>query len=192
MAKQPNSPKKSFGTMLRLTLFWVILVLIGISLLNIGTIHDNLAQKDIGEIITRANKGELVKIEGQGDDLKITVKGQDKPTEKSYVQGGVSTLLKDTALTNDAKKIIADSAPSQTSGLVWNALSVILPVVLIGGLFVFMMRQAQGQNNQALGFGKSKAKLYGSDKEKVLFDDISGHDSAKQDLEEVVDFLNHP
>jgi hypothetical protein len=65
MAKQPNSPKKSFGTMLRLTLFWVILVLIGISLLNIGTIHDNLAQKDIGEIITRANKGELVKIEGQ-------------------------------------------------------------------------------------------------------------------------------
>jgi hypothetical protein len=127
MAKQPNSPKKSFGTMLRLTLFWVILVLIGISLLNIGTIHDNLAQKDIGEIITRANKGELVKIEGQGDDLKITVKGQDKATEKSYVQGGVSTLLKDTALTNDAKKIIADSAPSQTSGLVWNALSVILP-----------------------------------------------------------------
>lgn len=192
MAKQPNSPKKSFGTMLRLTLFWVILVLIGISLLNIGTIHDNLAQKDIGEIITRANKGELVKIEGQGDDLKITVKGQDKATEKSYVQGGVSTLLKDTALTNDAKKIIADSAPSQTSGLVWNALSVILPVVLIGGLFVFMMRQAQGQNNQALGFGKSKAKLYGSDKEKVLFDDIAGNDSAKQDLEEVVDFLKHP
>ena len=55
-----------------------------------------------------------------------------------------------------------------------------------------MMRQAQGQNNQALGFGKSKAKLYGEDKTKVVFGDIAGNDSAKQDLEEVVDFLKHP
>jgi cell division protease FtsH len=57
---------------------------------------------------------------------------------------------------------------------------------------MYMMRQAQGQNNQALGFGKSKAKLYGIDKEKVVFTDIAGNDSAKQDLEEVVDFLKHP
>ncbi len=192
MAKQPNSPKRSFGNMLRLTLFWIILVLIGISLLNIGVTQDNLTKKDIGSIIERANKGELAKIEGQGDDLRITVKGQDKATEKSYIQGGVSTLLKDTALTPEAKKIVADSAPSQTSGMIWNVLSIILPVILIGALFMYMMRQAQGQNNQALGFGKSKAKLYGSDKEKVLFDDIAGNDSAKQDLEEVVDFLKHP
>jgi cell division protease FtsH len=55
-----------------------------------------------------------------------------------------------------------------------------------------MMRSAQGQNNQAMSFGKSKAKLYGLDKEKVLFEDIAGNESAKQDLEEVVDFLKHP
>jgi len=55
-----------------------------------------------------------------------------------------------------------------------------------------MMRQAQGQNNQAMGFGKSKARLYGSDKEKVVFDDVAGNDNAKQDLWEVVDFLKHP
>ena len=54
------------------------------------------------------------------------------------------------------------------------------------------MRQAQGQNNQALGFGKSKAILYGEDKKKVVFSDIAGNDAAKQDLEEVVDFLKHP
>jgi cell division protease FtsH len=65
-------------------------------------------------------------------------------------------------------------------------------VLLIGAFFLFMMRQAQGQNNQALGFGKSKAILYGDDKKKVVFDDIAGNDSAKQDLEEVVDFLKHP
>ena len=54
------------------------------------------------------------------------------------------------------------------------------------------MRQAQGQSSQAINFGKSKAKLYGLDKERVVFDDIAGNDSAKQDLEEVVDFLKHP
>jgi len=57
---------------------------------------------------------------------------------------------------------------------------------------VFMMRQAQGQNNQAMGFGKSKAKLYGLDKERVTFADIAGNENSKQDLEEVVDFLKHP
>lgn len=50
------------------------------------------------------------------------------------------------------------------------------------------MRQAQGQNNQAMGFGKSKARLYGQDKEKVVFADVAGNDNAKQDLHEVVDF----
>jgi cell division protease FtsH len=69
---------------------------------------------------------------------------------------------------------------------------IIVPVLLIAAFFMFMMRQAQGQNNQAMGFGKSKAKLYGMDKEKVVFEDIAGNDSAKQDLQEVVDFLRHP
>ena len=192
MAKQQKTPKRSFGTILRLTLFWIILVLITVSLFNLGATNDNLAKKDIGDIISRANKGEITKIEGQGDDLKITVKGQEKPTEKSYIQGGVSTLLKDAGLNKEARAVVSDSAPSQTNGMLWNVASIILPVILIGLLFMFMMRQAQGQNNQALGFGKSKAKLYGSDKEKVLFDDIAGNDSAKQDLEEVVDFLKHP
>ena len=71
-------------------------------------------------------------------------------------------------------------------------MTVVLPVLLIGALFVFMMRQAQGQNSQAMSFGKSKARLYGLDKERVVFDDIAGNDNAKQDLQEVVDFLKHP
>ena len=111
----------------------------------------------------------------------------------SYVQGGVTTLLRDNNLNNQAKQtIIQDKEPSQTGNTLWNLAIILVPTLLIIGFFMFMMRSAQGQNNQAMGFGKSKAKLYGLDKEKVLFSDIAGNDSAKQDLEEVVDFLKHP
>ncbi len=158
----------------------------------LGSPSSNLKSTNVSDVINRANTGEITKIEGQGDELTITVKGQDKPTEKSYIQGGVSTLLSKDTLNEQGKKVLKDTPPSQTGDTLWNLAIVFVPVLLIGALFLFMMRQAQGQNNQALGFGKSKAKLYGLDKEKVVFNDIAGNDSAKQDLEEVVDFLKHP
>lgn len=67
-----------------------------------------------------------------------------------------------------------------------------LPIVLIILFFSSMMRQAQSMNNQNMGFGKAKAKLYGPDKKKVLFSDVAGNDAAKQDLAEIVDFLKEP
>jgi cell division protease FtsH len=63
---------------------------------------------------------------------------------------------------------------------------------LIGGFLYFILRSAQGQGNQAMSFGKSKARLYGNEKDKVTFKQIAGSDEAKQDLEEVVEFLKFP
>lgn len=192
MAMKMQSPKK-MSNMVRLTIFWVIVIVAGLiatSLLFGGT---ELKDVPISEVINKANAGEVSRIEGSGNDLKITLKGSDKPTEKSYLQGGVGALLKESLLTKEAAKAtIADQPPSEVGNTIWQLAIVIGPVILIAALFMIMMRQAQGQNNQALGFGKSKAKLYGLDKEKVAFSDIAGNDSAKQDLEEVVDFLKHP
>ena len=180
------------GTIIRLTLFWAIVILVaaGIYAFNSGTTE--LKDVPISEVITRANEGQISRIEGSGNNLQITPKGEDQPTERSYIQGGVSALLKDDLLTSKGKVAVSDKAPSEVGTTVWNLILVVGPVVLIVAFFMVMMRQAQGQNNQALGFGKSKAKLYGIDKEKVAFSDIAGNDSAKQDLEEVVDFLKHP
>ena len=187
--KIPASNKKP-SNLIRLSLFWIIVaigVLVGVAYLSP---HDNLKTVPISEVINQANAGQIAKIEIQGDDVKITPKGSDTPTEKSTKQSDSSIQAQ--GLKADAPVELTITQPSTTGDTLWNLAIIIVPTILIIGFFMFMMRQAQGQNNQALGFGKSKAKLYGVDKEKVVFTDIAGNDSAKQDLGEVVDFLKHP
>lgn len=192
MAAKSTPPKKKMSNWARLGVFWAIIVVAILALFAVVAPTEQLKEVPISNVIERANKGDITRIEGAGNDLEITLKGQEEPSERSYIQGGVSTLIKEDVLNENARKTLQDAPPSQTGETLWNLAIIIVPVLLIAGFFMFMMRQAQGQNNQALGFGKSKAKLYGMDKEKVVFDDIAGNDSAKQDLEEVVDFLKHP
>jgi len=187
--KSPNSPKKP-SNLIRLSLFWGILVFGILAVVAITAPKDNLKEVALSDVTNSANAGNISKIEIQGNDLKITPKGSDNPTEKSTKESGSS--IYDQGLNKNADVQVTILQPSTTGDTIWNLAIIIVPVLLIAGFFMFMMRQAQGQNNQALGFGKSKAKLYGQDKGKVVFDDIAGNDSAKQDLEEVVDFLKHP
>lgn len=189
MAIKSPIPKKP-NNVLRLSLFWAILVIAVLAVIAVATPHDNLKSVPLSQVIAEANAGQLKKIEVQGNDLKITPNDADNPTEKSTKDA--SSSLQEQGLKTDAKVELVINQPSDTGNILWNLAIIIVPVILIAAFFMFMMRQAQGQNNQALGFGKSKAKLYGEDKTKVLFADIAGNDAAKQDLEEVVDFLKHP
>ncbi len=187
-AKQPT-PKKKLSNIIRLSLFWAVLVFIVLIGVAVSSPKSDLKSVPISDVITRANKGEITKLEIQSDEVKVTPKGQDHATEQSVKES--SSSIYEQGL-QQGKTQVAIVQPSEMGTTLWNLAIIIVPVVLIAGFFMFMMRQAQGQNNQALGFGKSKAKLYGIDKEKVNFSDIAGNDSAKQDLEEVVDFLKHP
>lgn len=190
MAATSPSPKKKTNAILRITLFWALIVfgVLFFYALTGGT--ENLKQVPLSDVIKRANNGEISKIVVEGNALTITPKGSDKPTEVSTKDPTGS--LQDQGLKTDSEVTVEVRQPSATGDILWNLAIIIIPVVLIAAFFMFMMRQAQGQNNQAMGFGKSKAILYGEDKKKVLFSDIAGNDSAKQDLEEVVDFLKHP
>ena len=190
MAIKPPTPNKKTNNFIRLGLFWAILVFGILAVVAITSPHENLKEVPISDVISRANAGEITKIAIEGNDIKVTPKGSDVATEKSTKEA--TTSIQDQGLNKNAPVEIQISKPSTTTDTLWNLAIIIIPVILIAGFFMFMMRQAQGQNNQAMGFGKSKAKLYGKDKEKVTFSDIAGNDAAKQDLEEVVDFLKHP
>lgn len=150
-----------------------------------------LKEVSLSEAIKNANAGKYSKIEliNNERELQITEKGKQKPTLKAYKEQGAS--LKDSGI--NANKITVNVKPdSSTSSMIWSILPNIIFIALFAGFLIYMMRSAQGQGNQALSFGKSRARLYGNEKDKVLFDKIAGQAEAKQDLQEVVEFLKFP
>src|SRR5687767_12098146 len=86
MAKQPT-PKKKTNNVLRLTLFWAILAMAILAIIAIASPQSNLKEVAISNVIDRANKGEVAKIAIEGNNVTVTPKGQDKPTEKSVKEG---------------------------------------------------------------------------------------------------------
>ncbi|MBR0416055.1 ATP-dependent zinc metalloprotease FtsH [Candidatus Saccharibacteria bacterium] len=160
----------------------------------------------LSDVIARANdeNGDIEKITVSGSELKITLKGKDQPTQIS--RKDASGTLYDQGLVNhcdgkSGEELTKCQEKYPTIEYVeatnfwnnfWDIALVILPIVAIAIFFVFLMRQAQSMNNQSMGFGKAKAKLYGPDKKKVKFEDVAGNESAKQDLTEIVDFLKNP
>ncbi len=180
---------KKPGDLIRMSLFWAVLIFCVLLAVAIFSPQDSLKSVPISNVIQRANDGQISKLEIQGNDIKVTVKDKKEATEKTTKQEG---SIQEQGLDANAPVEITIVPPSTTDQTIWNLAIIIVPVMLIAGFFMVMMRQAQGQNNQAMGFGKSKAKLYGADKEKVVFADVAGNESAKQDLYEVVDFLKHP
>lgn len=181
--------KNRISQILRFGLFWAIIIFVALIFYATLFPASNLKDVALSDVVRRANDGKIAQLEIQENDIKITPKDQSKPTEHSVKE---SSSIYEQGLNKDAKVEVKVIPPSTTGETMWNLAVMVVPVLIIVVFFMFMMRQAQGQNNQAMGFGKSKARLYGQDKEKVLFTDIAGNDNAKQDLQEVVDFLKHP
>ncbi|MDR0955935.1 MAG: ATP-dependent zinc metalloprotease FtsH [Candidatus Nomurabacteria bacterium] len=185
-SQQNQKPPRRF---VRTTLFWVIIIIFALAIWAAMSPSQNLKNIAFSDLTQKVGKGDVSKIVERGQDLTITLKNQDKPTLKSRIPTGSSA--KQQGL--DISKVEYDSeAPSDTGDMIWNAALLIVPMLLIVALFVWMMRSAGSQSNQALGFGRSKAKLYGKDKKQTKFAEIAGNIEAKEDLTEVVDFLKNP
>lgn len=170
--------------------FFALMILFGLIIFASINQPDNLKEVAFSDVVARANKGDIKKIDITGSTLEVTPKDQDKPTEKSRKEAGSS--IYEQGLNKDAP-VSVDIKQESNSGALWTNIGLtLLPIIIITIILVYMMRSAQGQGNQALTFGKSRARLYGNEKEKVTFDDIAGSEESKQDLQEVVEFLKFP
>lgn len=169
--------------------FIALLILFGLIIFAAYGQPGGLKTVPLTEAIGSANNGKYSKIEVSGNELNITKKGDDQPTLKSYKDPNSS--LKEEGL-NLSKVQVSYKPDSSTGSVLTNVGISLLPVLIISLVLFFMLRSAQGQGNQALSFGKSRARLYGNEKDKITFTDIAGSDEAKQDLEEVVEFLKYP
>ena len=132
----------------------------------------------------------------QGDTLTVKSKGTvatytvTVPSVLTQVFPDMLAAAKTSGVTLSPDIYKAEPAPDTSwLGLV---LTAVLPLVVIGGFIFFMMRQAQGTNNQALSFGKSRARMFLGNKTVVTFNDVAGVDEAKTELQEVVEFLKYP
>ena len=146
---------------------------------------------DMTVLISMAKSGQIRDIEVDGDKLKITT--LDDKTLKSRKESGSSIVetLNQAGIPPGTGPRIIVKEKSQLSSL-FSIFLNFLPLIFFGAVLLFLLRQAQGGNNQALGFGRSRARLVVTNKPTIAFGDVAGVDEAKQDLQEVVEFLRYP
>jgi cell division protease FtsH len=169
--------------------FIALIVLFGLIFFAASAQPNALKKIPLTQAIAEANDGKYSKLEVGSNQVTITKKGDDHATFKTYKDPNAS--LKDEGL-KDGRVQVSYDAQNDGSSLWVTLATTIGPVIIIAGVLYFMLRSAQGQGNQAMSFGKSRARLYGNEKDKVTFTEIAGSDEAKQDLEEVVEFLKFP
>ncbi|MEK7594342.1 MAG: ATP-dependent zinc metalloprotease FtsH [Patescibacteria group bacterium] len=183
--KQPPSKRRNMKNIG----FVALMVLFGLIIFAAYNQPSTLKEIPSTTAIADTNAGKYSKIVVDKDQLMITQDGQDHATLKTVVDPNSS--LKEQGFDTDKVTVSYKSEASSNSALIGLAGSV-LPILIIAGVLYFMLKSAQGQGNQAMSFGKSRARLYGNEKEKVTFKEIAGSEEAKQDLEEVVEFLKFP
>ncbi len=192
MDKKPIRPNRNSNNMhrgLKNVGFAIILVLLVLIVMAAYSQPSTLKTIPLTQAISQANAGKYSTITVNGNELDITKKGQSTPSLKTYSDPNGS--LKSEGF--NYNKVTINYKPQSSSSSAWLTIAEsVIPVLIVAGILFYMLRSAQGQGNQALSFGKSRARLYGNEKDKATFMDIAGSEEAKQDLAEVVEFLKYP
>jgi cell division protease FtsH len=148
----------------------------------------------LSQVAAAIKSGEVSKIVvSDNDKLAITQKNGDKAISTKDPMSSAPEQLVALGLTSDELSTIEWSYEKTTNWqMIINMLMLFLPLLIVVGVVYMMLRQAQGTNNQALSFGKSRARMFAGDHPTVTFEDVAGCDEAKEELQEVVEFLREP
>ncbi|MBC8332612.1 MAG: ATP-dependent zinc metalloprotease FtsH [Anaerolineae bacterium] len=140
-------------------------------------------------------RGEVARVVGAEKEVRVVYSdGTEGIAQKELASTLVAQLLELGVTAEDLNPQnikVEIEPPNQWVGVI-TILSYLGPVVLLGAMFWFIFRQAQGGNNAAMAFGKSRARMFTGDQPTVTFEDVAGVEEAKFELEEVVEFLQEP
>ncbi len=166
--------------------FWIVLVLVGILVWNISTrFQPSQKAEKFSEFMSKVDAGQISSVTIVGNEITYTSKTGDSFRTYAPAQyEGLANKLIDRNVVVSARE--ATASPWAALLYSW------APILLMIGFWIFFMRQMQSGGNKALSFGKSKAKLSSSAQKKVTFKDVAGVDEAKDELQEIIEFLREP
>ena len=173
---------------------FIFLILAGVFSLTVSD-ERNATEVPLSKVAEEVNADRVDRIEVQENQLLVFLKDGNKIVANKETQSDITESLSRLNVKPEALSRVAIEIKGQSTGtfFVNNLLPFLLPFILIAGFIYFLMRQVGGQNNRAMSFGQSQARLTdNAAQKKVTFQDVAGVAEAKEELKEVVEFLRYP
>ena len=184
--KKNSNNGQMFMTMLIMSLVFMFFM----SMFTSKTELSSSREISYTEFLDMVEKGEVESVKIGTYRIDITAVAEEGEAVASYY----TALVEDDTLVETLEKYnvdISGTIPSSTAAIMYNILSIVLPLALLWGFFYFMMKRSGGAGG-IMGVGRSNAKVYVEKETGVTFKDVAGQDEAKESLQEVVDFLHNP
>jgi cell division protease FtsH len=172
---------------LKSLVFWMVLVVVGVLVWNFSTRFSGASAKveTFSEFMSKVDSGQVARVTITGNEITGVTKANEnfRTYAPPQYEGLANKLI-------ERNVVVTAREPTASP---WAALLYSwAPILLMIGFWIFFMRQMQSGGNKALSFGKSKAKLSSSAQKKVTFKDVAGVDEAKDELQEIIEFLREP